>query len=424
MSATMIRPPQGGMVPAGAGGMRPFEGLMERRTVAPGQSAISAVVEAGEFRLNRPETQTDPRFLMRLAEAEEFVQAVGRGQVSRERLVEAMTNSDFPFLLGNNLYRKIIGYYQNFPSTYRNYFAQETVRDFRVNDRITLTGARGLLSPMAERTPPQERSYGESRWQAQVQPYSAAIDISWQMLVNDDLRAFRRIPQDLGFAAARTEEWAAASVMVDSAGPDATFFTNAHKNLVNTTVWAGASGVNPPLNERSLKDAYTILRRQLDEMGHPIMVTGVHLVTGPSLEVTAMDLVNPLQVWIMNEDRSASQNRGQNLVVDPWLNRRIKAWVNPYLEYINTTTGDTTWFLIADPVTSQRPAFEFDKLEGFESPALYRKKSDMEHIGGGNSDALMMSDFELGAIRHKVIAVFDSTTADFRYAVASKGTGS
>lgn len=417
----MVRFNGGGAAPSA--GLQRFEGLMERHGLGTGGGAVATAVEAGDMRIDSPQRHQDPAFLVRLAEAERFAQAISRGEVSRAMLVEAMTTSDFPFLLGNNLWRKIIGYYQNFPSTFRNYFAMETVRDFRVNDRVTLTGARGLLTNRPERTPPQERSYGESRWQAQVQVYSAAIDISWQMLVNDDLRAFRRIPQDLGFAAARTEEHAAASVMVDSNGPHASFFTAANKNIIHSSAYAGLSD-NPPLSITALKQAWTVLRRQVDENGHPIMVTGAHLVTGTSLEATALDLTEALSVWIMNEDRSASMNRGQNLNAAPWLSRKVKQHTNPYFEYIATTNGDTSWMLIADPTTSQRPAFEFDHLAGFEQPALYRKKSDMEHIGGGNSEALMMSDFEHGAVRHKVIAAFDAVQADFRFAVASNGSGS
>ena len=96
-------------------------------------SNFSALMEsynsAGLIKKGR---MNDPVYLKHLAEANDLINKVICGKAPSHLLQEAMSTSDFPILLGDNLSSRLLGAYTEAPSTYQTWcYINRNVRDFR-----------------------------------------------------------------------------------------------------------------------------------------------------------------------------------------------------------------------------------------------------------------------------------------------------
>jgi hypothetical protein len=197
------------------------------------------------------------------------------------------------------------------------------------------------------------------------------------------------------------------------------FFTNGHLNLLNlTTLPTAITGLsNPPLSIAALQDALTLLSKAVDADGEPIVLDMVELVVPPALEVVANNILNATEIRV-NANGGESD---QQLITANWMSRRLRLSVNYYLPLIDTTSGNTAWYLFASTGTS-RPALIMAKLRGHETPEMFMKSPNATRIGGGDVNP-MDGDFDTDSLEYKVRHVFGGTQIDFKGAVASKGTG-
>lgn len=364
--------------------------------------------------------QASARYQQRLAEALDLVTAVYRGKRPAYVLREAMTTSDFPYLFGDILDRQLLAAYREFPVSYRNYCRVATVRDFRTVKRYSVYGADQRLTQMVG----QAQEYPESKidentpFSYSVNKYGRKIPLSWETLINDDLGALRDIPERLGRAARRSEEWFATNLFVDASGPHASFYTNGNKNLVNTT--NGAASNNPALSVVALQNAMQVLVRQTDENGEPIMIDVVELVIPPALEITAQNILNATQLWL--QQNLAAGNAEQNLVTGNWMSGRVRINVNAYIPLIATTANaNTSWFLFANP-SNNRPAMEIGFLSGHEAPEIFMKDPNAMRVSGGVD--MRSGDFDTDSVQYKIRHIFGGTRMDPKMTVASNGSGS
>src|SRR5262249_39939023 len=204
-----------------------------------------------------------------------FLRKVQRGVISPYRLEEAMTMSDFPLMFGQIVDRMLLGTYQMTTPTYQAYTRIGKVRDFRTVYRFAVNGAQALLTRVPERTEYPARGLSEARWSYSVSKYGAIVPISWEALIDDQLGAFDDIPVRLAQSARNTEENFVTSLFTASGGFNTTFFSNANKNIVN--IANGASVNNPALSIGALQDAWTVLSKQVDVDGNPIVITAAVL---------------------------------------------------------------------------------------------------------------------------------------------------
>jgi len=358
----------------------------------------------------------DPQYLTRLREAAEFIADVYEGRRHAIFLREAMTTSDFPLLFGDILDRQLLGKYAETPSTIDNYITMRTVRDFRQAKLFTVDGAESTLSPVGQREEYPMEALSEGQYVYSVSKYGRVIPFSWETMINDDLDALKDIPERLGRAARRSEEKFGTGLFVTSTGPDSTFFSNTNKNLVN--IANGASTDNPALTIDALQQAFIVLSKQVDVDGEPIVIEMVELVVPPALEVVAENILNATELWL-NTNGGLSD---QQLHVANWMRRRTRLAVNWYLPIINTTSGNTAWFLFAS-TGSTRPALIMAKLRGHETPEMFMKSPNALRIGGGGEINPMDGDFDTDSLEYKLRHVYGGTQVDPKMAVASKGTG-
>jgi hypothetical protein len=228
--------------------------------------------------------------------------------------------------------------------------------------------------------------------------------------MNDDLDAFKVIPQALAQGGARTINKAATDILFDSTGPDATIFTTGKGNRLTS---------NPALSVTSLAAAIAALLAFTDAVGEPINVSGVRLVYGPGLHVTVQNILNTLS-FDATTSEGAATNR--TIRVNNWMTAGITPVMDPYIPAIVTGgNAATSWMVTADPAAS-RPAAQMRFLQGYEQPALFQKAPNTQRVGGGlDAD---IGDFQSMASEFKGLVAFGSVQIEDKAAVASNGSGS
>lgn len=364
----------------------------------------------------------------KIAATVDFIEGIRSGQISPYLLSEALSTSDFPLMFGQIIDRALLANYQHTVPTYRNYARIGTVADFRTVYRFALNGAEATLSQVGELSEYPEAIVSEARYTYSVTKNGKRLSLSWETMVNDQLGAFDSIPQRLATSARNTEELFATKLFVDANGPHASMYTNGNKNIVNSTNGAVITGNNPALTIAALQDALTVLSKQTDSDGNPIIVNAVRLVVPPALKVTAMNILNAQQIWVTqtggggNPVNVTTGAGGQQLIAANWMSQAVELDVNPFIPVVATTNGNTSWFLFAD-ANQGRPALEIGFLRGHESPEMFMKAPDAIRLGGG-SVTPQDGDFQTDAIVYKVRHILGGTRLDVKMSIASNGSGS
>ncbi len=351
-----------------------------------------------------------PDYERRLVEAWQFTRAVESGKRPLWQLREALSTSDFQNLFGDILQRQLLDRYSEWPTTWDRVARRSTVPDFRSVKRYAVDDAEGQLEEVAERGEYPETSLSDSVDTLSVTKYGRRIDLSWEAMVNDDLDAFRTLPDRLARGARRTEDKQVTQLYIDSSGPHASLYTGGNSNIVTS---------NPVLTTAALQTAFSVLAAQTDEDGEPILIEGVELVVPPALEVTAQNILNAISIDVNEAGGSTNQTvRAQN-----WMAGRVRLTVNPYIPIVASTNGSTSWFLFANP-SSGRAALEAAFLTGNEQPALWRKLPNATPVGGGGDP---LEDFATDSIAWRVRHVFGTArllnTGGAKATVASDGSG-
>lgn len=366
----------------------------------------------------------------RRAQTKEYRQKLGnlvrlyRGTIEGDRRAtyafqEAMSRPDFNYLFGDVIDRQLLAAYQTRPVQWPSYAKRGRVRDFRSVKRYTLDGGEAVLDKVKELAPYKNRSVTDSSYSYSVAKYGDQIAVSWESMVNDDLDALVDLPTRLGNAARRTEERFAAALFSGSSGPDSTFFSTGNLNVINTTVVGSTVTPNPALSIVGLQQAMQVMGQQKDTDGGPIYVEGVTLVVPPALEVAANNIINATEILAATGGGDGTGN--DQLRVTNWMRNRVSVVVNPWLPIVNTTSGNTAWYVFANPNVG-RPAMEIGFLTGHETPELWVKSPNAMRVGGGPV-APEEGDFEHDAIQYRVRMVLGGTLMDKKSAVASTGLG-
>lgn len=395
------------------------------RVIDAERQSTDAIFSESGRRLGR---RNSPAYVAQLTEAAKFLADVIDGRIHTDRLQEALSTSDFPVLMGDIFDRQMLGRYQEIAATWPNYARRGTVRDFRTVRRVAVDGLEGAYYPSYTKPeltePQQEDGLTETGYTYSVNVYEKRAGLNWRMLVNDDLDAFRSIPDRLARGARRTEDRFATTLFVDANGPHASLYTVGNKNIVNATnAGSGFTAVNPPLTIAALQQAFAVLANQKDANGEPIMIEAVELVVPPALQVTAMNILNATEIWgTTSAGDPFGGTSAQQVHVINWMRNAVHLNVNPYIPIVaSSANGNTSWFLFANPSVG-RPALEVGFLRGFEQPSLWQKAPNMQRLGGAADPT--MGDFDTGEIVYKGMHVIGGTRLDPKATVASNGSGS
>ena len=315
---------------------------------------------------------------------------------------EALTTSDFPYLMGDVLDRQMLADYQATPPVWQAFTKMSTVKDFRTNRRLKMGGGDEALELVSEKGEYLASDRTETAYTIAVQKYGRQFDISWESLINDDLNALKDTPKRFSNAAQRTEHRLATGLYVH--------------NVTLATAGRGNLSVNP-LTIANLETGIEWFASVTDVGGEPIANRARFLVVPPALELTARQILTSAQkmglagattiagapdVWVPTTNVVA--NLGLTLIVDPYITILGVAASEP----LSAVGG---WYLFAAP--SELAVIEVAHLSGHERPEIVMKASDKVTVGGGAVNS-MSGDFATDNVFYRVRVVVGGTTLDYR----------
>jgi hypothetical protein len=273
----------------------------------------------------------------------EFLASAGvnvRGMSRDEIATRALhSTSDFPEVLSAVTNKTLRQAYDVYPRTFVPFCRQVLATDFKAMNRVQLGEAPQLLK-VSEGGEFKRGTISESKESYRIETYGRVVAITRQVLINDDLDAFTRIPAMYGTAIATLESdvvWGIVTANAAMADGVALFHAT-HKNLAGTGTALSVAAVGEgraSMAKQTGLDKKTVLN-----------IRPSYLVVPAALELAAEQLI------------------AQNLVpaktgdVVPQSIRTLTPISEPRLDGVSTGA----WFLAANP--AQIDTIEFAYLEG------------------------------------------------------------
>ena len=252
------------------------------------------------------------------------VRGLSRDEIATRAL---HTTSDFPHILAAVTNKTLRDAYEAAPRTFQPIARRATAADFKEMHRVQL-GEAPQLEKVNESGEFKRGTIGEGKERYRVETWGKVIGITRQVIINDDLDAFTRVPSLFGTAAATLESdvvWGIVTSNPNMADGVALFHAN-HKNLTAT---------GTALDVANLGKARTAMAKQTGLDGKTVLnIRPAFLVVPSSLELTAEQMI------------------AQNLVpatvanVVPASIRSLAVIAEPRLD---PASGAVPWYLFASP---------------------------------------------------------------------------
>lgn len=317
-------------------------------------------------------------------------------------MVESLTTSDFPQLLGRGFNTKLAAAYEALTPVWSQYSTRTTVQNFKPQTYKQLLGYNGLeLVPEATEYPAGD--FAETQFEFQARKYGRRLGLTYEMIVNDELGAFRNIHDTLAQAARDLEGTATADALL-----------NGKRTDVNTDFFKAANGNAPEsaaLTRDALQEAIKTVSQKRDVNGRPLVRPNLVLVVPPALEFKAREIVNASEIRVAEGNTTVTSANilagAVTVVVDPNLMRSTHA------------KAETTWFLLPAPNTA-RPALVTAFMSGHETPDL-RYKNDQGNRVGGGSIPVGEGSFDDDTIQYRVRHIVGAAAVDPTFTFVSRG---
>lgn len=328
-------------------------------------------------------------------------------------LKEAITTADFPYLMGVILDREILAKYRAWVAPWRDWVKVSTVNDFNTVYRHKVYGQNGILPRVAEKGEYKPRKPGEGRYSFNVLKYGEQFDISWEAQINDFLRAFQDVPEQMARSAMMTENYNVTGMYAMTTGPHTSLYGATITDVDGQAVTnLGVLG----LTIANLETTVNLMASQTDPNGNPIINRALYLVVPPALELTARAILTSSLMAYAATAAAATPLATSNVIAQYGLQLRV----DPFLPIIDTSANkNRTWYLFADPGIA--PAVEFSFLRNHEAPEICMKSSDKVSSGGGPLSPFS-GDFATDNVMYRVRHVMGGGRLDPRYTYAQAPT--
>jgi hypothetical protein len=280
------------------------------------------------------------------------------------------STSDFPLILADVAGKSLRMGYEDTPRTFTTWARRAAAPDFKAMKRSQLSGGLAL-SRVVEGGEYTHGTTHELQESYALQTFGRLVAITRQVILNDDLDAFSRVPMIYGAAAADLESDTVYGILTANAAmaDGTTLFNALHANL-------GTAGV-PSVT--TLGELRKLLRLQTDlDALRQINLQGRHLVAPAALETVIDQLVT--QTTPVNSTTGTPEFiRSLGVVIEPRLD----------------ASSATAYYLMADP--SRVDTVEYAYLSGEEGVQI-------ESRAGWEIDGVEVKarlDFGAKAIDHR-----------------------
>ena len=273
--------------------------------------------------------------------------SMDREQISRMAL--AQSTSDFPMILENVLHKMLLSAYRPEALTWQRFCGTGTLTDYRPHNRYHM-GSFTSLKPVNEEGEYETGTLSDAERESITGKRKGRIlQITPEVLVNDDLGAFSRPTITLGQAAARTIEQDVYALLSLNSGLGPTMsdgnplFHAAHKNIPT----AAAPSIS------SIDAARQLMAQQQDPGANDYLDILPRVWVGP---LSLGSLAREINGAEYNDDTNKNQ-RKPNVV------RGL------FADVVDTPRlSGTAWYMFADP--SMDPVVEVAFLNGVQTPTI------------------------------------------------------
>lgn len=308
-----------------------------------------------------------------------------RGYIRGKHTRAEHTVSDFPLILAEVTNKTLRAGYEESPRTFTEWARRTTAPDFKTIRRIQLGESRTLpvVAPSGEYT---RSTVGEGAETYALATFGQIIALNRQMLINDDLDAFSRIPALMGAGAARMESDIVYAILTDNAAlinDGVALFDAAHNNV-------GTAGV---ISVVTVGEARELMRLQVgvgtgdvDDDAPILNLRPNFMIVPAALETVAEQFLSELLLPQTTATVVPASLRTLQLVVEPRLD------------------GDSgiVYYFAASP--SQVDTVEFAFLEGEEGVFTETREG-----------------FDVDGVEMKIREDFAAKAIDFRGLVRNTG---
>lgn len=281
------------------------------------------------------------------------IERVKAGMSARGALMKgaAHSTSDFTYITGEVMNRALRDAYASRPGTWRSISRGRTATDFRTLYSVQ-AGVDVEMRKVLENGEYQQTVLSDEAESLRVERYGRSVLLTFEAVINDDLGAFARLPQDFARGALNLESrvaWAIINANANLSDGVALFATAAtRKNLASsggvisaTTVGAGRKAMweQRPKGAKASGDDFISAVPDL-------------LVVPPALELAALQFVT---ATIPDQDGNTNPFKAS-----------LRPLVEPRLGAAVTGGSNTAWYLF----DSSLPVLEHAFLQGYEAPMV------------------------------------------------------
>jgi hypothetical protein len=252
----------------------------------------------------------------------------------------ALSTSDFPNILADVANKTLRQAYEAYPRTFLPFSRRRSAADFKNINAVQL-GEAPSLQKVNEKGEFTHGSIAESKETYKLATYGRIVSITRQVIINDDLSAFTRIPAGFGVAAATLESDTVWGIITSNPnmGDGVALFHANHTNL-NT-------GGTSALALTGLGTGMAVMAKQKGLDGVTVLNVQPRYVAVPvALQLTAFQLV------------AANLAPVQSANIVPDYIRALTPIAEPRLD----ASSATAWYLFASP--DQIDTVEYAYLEG------------------------------------------------------------
>jgi hypothetical protein len=287
-----------------------------------------------------------------------------RAAMSADRSIQAaggFSTISLSGILSNVANKTMLAAFESVDNVLGRIAAQADANDFKqvTSYRMTGIGEFKKVGPDGEL---KHGSLGEETFQNQVETYGTILSLNRQMMINDDLGAFLRLPRIIGRQSAIKLQKVGFGLLLANAGA---FFSAGNNNYFE--------GADTNLQISSLTTAEQMFFDQKDDNGDPISITPGVMLVPTSLKTIADQLHNDVTV---NETTTANKpkpNRNPHAgkfqpVATPWLNAQSLAG-----------SSGTAWYLLGD--AADAAVIEVIYLRGRRIPVIESEETAFNTLG-------------------------------------------
>ena len=261
----------------------------------------------------------------------------------------AHTTSDFALIVADASHRTALARYQSAASELKPIGRKRTLSDFRWSTAVRV-GGLGRLAPIAENGEITHGTLTENGERLRLTTYARGINLSRELIVNDDLNLLGDLASQFGTAAAQTEADELVSCLLDN--PDMAdglpVFDPSRGNVAAQPIALTDPGALDALS------AARLAMRQVTDMDGvtPLGLKPKVLVCGPESETEAEQLLAAIQ---------------------PATTDAVNVFAGKLQLVIEPRIPGKAWFLFADP--RRLAGMQYAHLAGAEGPQVQRTEA-------------------------------------------------